>query len=122
VTGLTLLFLRSGSNKWLLQRFAAGIVLSYIAFLIYLLIIHREMDYYEWVNLNKAIPMRFFSFLTALSLSVHAWIGMWCVVTDYITVRLIGPKADLIRKNCVYFITLVATVYVLWVLQVVWSI
>lgn len=122
MTGLTLLFLRSGSNKWLLQRVAAGIVLSYIAFLIYLLIIHREMDYYEWVNLNKAIPMRFFSFLTALSLSVHAWIGMWCVVTDYITVRLIGPKADLIRKNCVYFITLVTTVYVLWVLQVVWSI
>ena len=122
MTGLTLLFLRSGSNKWLLQRVAAGILLSYIAFLIYLLIIHREMDYYEWVNLNKAIPMRFFSFLTALSLSVHAWIGMWCVVTDYITVRLIGPKADLIRKNCVYFITLVTTVYVLWVLQVVWSI
>ena len=122
MTGLTLLLLRSGSNKWLLQRFAAGIVLSYIAFLIYLLIIHHEMDYYEWVNLNKAIPMRFFSFLTALSLSVHAWIGMWCVVTDYITVRLIGPKADLIRKNCVYFITLVTTVYVLWVLQVVWSI
>ena len=122
MTGLTLLFLRSGSNKWLLQRVAAGIVLSYIAFLIYLLIIHREMDYYEWVNLNKAIPMRFFSFLTALSLSVHAWIGMWCVVTDYITVRLIGPKADLIRKNCVYFITLITTVYVLWVLQVVWSI
>ena len=122
MTGLTLLLLRSGSNKWLLQRVAAGIVLSYIAFLIYLLIIHREMDYYEWVNLNKAIPMRFFSFLTALSLSVHAWIGMWCVVTDYITVRLIGPKADLIRKNCVFFITLVTTVYVLWVLQVVWSI
>ena len=122
MTGLTLLFLRSGSNKWLLQRVAAGIVLSYIAFLIYLLIIHREMDYYERVNLNKAIPMRFFSFLTALSLSVHAWIGMWCVVTDYITVRLIGPKADLIRKNCVFFITLVTTVYVLWVLQVVWSI
>ena len=122
MTGLTLLFLGSGSNKWLLQRVAAGIVLSYIAFLIYLLIIHREMDYYEWVNLNKAIPMRFFSFLTALSLSVHAWIGMWCVVTDYITVRLIGPKADLIRKNCVFFITLVTTVYVLWVLQVVWSI
>jgi succinate dehydrogenase / fumarate reductase membrane anchor subunit len=122
VTGLTLLFLRSGSNKWLLQRVAAGIVLSYIAFLIYLLIIHREMDYYEWVNLNKAIPMRFFSFLTALSLSVHAWIGMWCVVTDYITVRLIGPKADLIRKTCVFLITSVTTVYVLWVLKVVWSI
>ena len=122
MTGLTLLFLGSGSNKWLLQRFAAGIVLSYIAFLVYLLIIHREMDYYEWVNLNKAMPMRFFSFLTALSLSVHAWIGMWCVVTDYITVRLIGPKADLIRSICVFFITLVTAVYVLWVLQVVWSI
>ncbi len=122
MTGLTLLFLRSGSNKWLLQRFAAGIVLSYIVFIVYLLIIHREMDYYEWVNLNKAIPMRFFSFLTALSLSVHAWIGMWCVVTDYITVRLIGPKADLIRKICVFLITSVTTVYVLWVLKVVWSI
>ena len=122
MNGLTLFFLRSGSNKWLLQRFAAVIVLSYIVFLICVLIIRPEMDYSDWVNLNKAIPMRFFSFLTVLSLSVHAWIGMWCVFTDYITVRLIGPKADLIRKICVFFITIVSTVYVLWVLQVIWSI
>tara|TARA_S200000501_G_scaffold366294_1_gene400849 strand:- start:634 stop:876 length:243 start_codon:yes stop_codon:yes gene_type:complete len=80
------------------------------------------MDYSDWVNLNKAIPMRFFSFLTVLSLSVHAWIGMWCVFTDYITVRLIGPKADFIRKGCILLLTLTAAFYVLWVFKILWSI
>ncbi|MAJ80339.1 MAG: succinate dehydrogenase, hydrophobic membrane anchor protein [Porticoccaceae bacterium] len=122
MNGLTLFFLRSGSNKWLLQRFAAVIVLSYIVFLICVLIIRPEMDYSDWVNLNKAIPMRFFSFLTVLSLSVHAWIGMWCVFTDYITVRLIGPKADFIRKGCILLLTLTAAFYVLWVFKILWSI
>ncbi|MBV33830.1 MAG: succinate dehydrogenase, hydrophobic membrane anchor protein [Porticoccaceae bacterium] len=122
MSGLTLFVFRSGSNKWLLQRFAAVILLSYIVFLVCLLIIRPEMDYSDWVNLNKAIPMRFFSFLTVLSLSVHAWIGMWCVFTDYITVRLIGPKADFIRRSCIFLTTLTAALYVLWVLKVLWSI
>ncbi len=120
MSGLILFFSRSGTSKWLLQRFAAMIVLSYIIFLACIFITHREMDYSEWLNLNKSMSMRFFSFLTVLSLSVHAWIGMWCVLTDYITVRLIGPKADFIRSICVKFLTLIITLYMLWVLQVLW--
>ena len=55
MSGLILFFSRSGTSKWLLQRFAAMIVLSYIIFLACIFITHREMDYSEWLNLNKSL-------------------------------------------------------------------
>jgi hypothetical protein len=32
-----------------------------------------------------------------LSLAAHAWIGMWGVLTDYLTERLMGPKGNVLR-------------------------
>ena len=121
MNGLTLFFLRSGSNKWLLQRFAAVIVLSYIVFLICVLIIRPEMDYSDWVNLNKAIPMRFFSFLTVLSLSVHAWIGMWTIGTDYLRPAHVGVHATSVRFAYQAVCLLVLFVYLIWAMRLVWQ-
>ena len=43
--------------------------------------------------------MRVFTLLVAIAaVAFHAWIGMRCVFTDYITVRLIGPKANGLRN------------------------
>ena len=41
--------------------------------------------------------MRIFNTFTLLSLVAHCWIGMWGVLTDYVTTRLMGAKATAIR-------------------------
>ena len=56
------------------------------------------MSYFEWRQIFESKIVKFFSWVTVFSLISHAWIGIHCVISDYITVRLIGPKALVIRK------------------------
>ena len=62
-----------------------------------------------------------FSVLALLSLVVHAWIGMWTVSTDYLTVRLLGPKATGLRLVFQGGYALVLFVYLVWGVQILWG-
>ena len=88
---------RSGLSDWLIQRTSAFVMTAYLFFIVGYLIANPDLNYAQWAELNASLPMRMFSLLTMLSIAAHAWIGMWCVLTDYITERLIGPKATAIR-------------------------
>ena len=41
--------------------------------------------------------MRIFSLLTLVALSVHAWVGMWTISTDYLTSMALGKAATVVR-------------------------
>ena len=88
---------RSGLSDWLIQRTSAFVMTAYLFFIVGYLIANPDLSYAQWAALNASLPMRMFSLLTMLSIAAHAWIGMWCVLTDYITERLIGPKATAIQ-------------------------
>ena len=64
--------------------------------------------------------MRVFSVAAILSIALHAWIGLWCVLTDYMTTRLMGVKANWVRgiASAVCGVTLFT--YVVWGIQIVW--
>jgi succinate dehydrogenase / fumarate reductase membrane anchor subunit len=66
--------------------------------------------------------MRIFSLLTLLSILAHAWIGIWCVLTDYITIRLIGPKATPIRMFLQLVVIAVILLYAVWTIDILWGI
>jgi succinate dehydrogenase / fumarate reductase membrane anchor subunit len=57
-----------------------------------------------------------------LCIALHAWIGIWCVLTDYVTVRLIGLKADIIRTTLQYALGGVTAAYLLWTVKILWGI
>ena len=88
---------RSGLSNWLVQRVSALVMTAYIFFMMGYFIINPSPSFEQWQALHGSLAMRIFSLVTILSIAAHAWIGMWCVLTDYITVRLIGPKATPIR-------------------------
>ena len=50
----------------------------------------RKTSGEEWKALFEQTWMRIFSLLAILSLAAHAWIGMWAVLTDYLTERLLA--------------------------------
>ena len=52
---------------------------------------------------------------------VHAWIGMWTVSTDYLTVRLMGPKATGLRIVFQTGYVLVLFVYLVWGFRILWG-
>lgn len=113
---------RSGLSDWLLQRISALVMTSYLVFILSYLYVNPEVDYSQWVSLHSSLPMRIFSLVTILSIAAHGWIGMWCVLTDYVTVRLLGPKATAIRMFLQLVMIAVTLLYVIWAIDILWGI
>jgi succinate dehydrogenase / fumarate reductase membrane anchor subunit len=113
---------RSGLSDWLIARVSAYVMTAYLIFIVGYLMLTPELDYSQWAALNSSLPMRMFSLVTILSIAAHAWIGMWCVLTDYITVRLIGPKATALRIIFQLGMIAITLLYVIWAIDILWGI
>lgn len=115
-------FGRSGLSDWLIQRVSAVILAAYFIFMGgYLLLKGASLDYVQWVELHQGIVMRIFSLLAILSLAAHAWIGLWAVLTDYITTRMMGPKATALRVLLQVGMIVVTVIYVIWAINILWG-
>lgn len=114
-------FGRSGLSDWLLQRVTALVLFAYTVCITSFLLLNPDLQYSQWVAYHSAFPMKVFNILTVLSVAVHAWIGLWAVLTDYVTVRLMGPKATVIRIFLQLSMIAVIFVYVLWAVDILWG-
>ena len=112
----------SGLSNWMLQRVSALIMTAYLIFMVAYFFVNPSPSYDQWLSLHSTLAMRIFSLLTILSIATHAWIGVWCVLTDYITVRLIGPKATPIRMFLQLAMIAVILFYVVWTVDILWGI
>mgnify|MGYP000013476928 FL=1 len=115
-------FSRSGLSDWLLQRVTAVVMAAYTVFITAYLLFNSGLEYSQWLGLHSHIAMKIFNVLTVLSIAVHAWIGLWAVLTDYVTERLLGPKATALRIFLQLGMITVTLVYVIWALDIVWGI
>ena len=113
---------RSGLSNWLVQRVSSLVMTAYIFFMVGYFIINPGPSFEQWQALHGSLAMRIFSLVTILSIAAHAWIGMWCVLTDYITVRLIGPKATPIRMFLQLAMIALILFYVVWAIDILWGI
>ena len=112
-------FGRSGLSDWLLQRVSAVILLAYFIFIAFTLA--GGLDYIAWKSLFGQTWVRIFSLMAVLSLAAHAWIGMWVVLTDYFTERLMGKKGNVLRFCLQVLCSLTIFVYVVWTIQILWG-
>ncbi|MDQ2075429.1 succinate dehydrogenase, hydrophobic membrane anchor protein [Marinimicrobium sp. ABcell2] len=112
---------RSGVADWLLQRVSALIMLAYTIFLVGYILLTPELDYTQWRALFDQLWMRIFSLITLISIVGHAWIGLWIVLTDYLTERVMGGKGTVLRLLCQLFLGLVAVTYTLWGIEIIWG-
>ncbi len=112
---------RSGVSDWLIQRISALIMLAYVIFLVAYIVITPELSYAVWQSLFDQLWMRIFSLITLLSIVAHAWIGLWIVLTDYITDRMMGGKAVALRLVALLGLAAVALTYTLWGIEIIWG-
>ena len=115
-------FGRSGLSDWLLQRVSAVVISVYMVFIFGYLVCGGEVNYTDWKSLHSNFFVRLLSLFAILSLAAHAWIGMWGVLTDYVTVRLLGPKATAIRIFLELGMIAVTLTYVIWAIVILWGI
>lgn len=114
-------FGRSGLSDWLVQRISAVVLAAYLLFILGFIVAHPGLTYAEWKGFFSHFCVRVFSLAALLSLVAHGWIGLWGVVTDYLTTRLLGAKALFLRLLVLGVFALVTLAYSLWAIQILWG-
>ncbi|MDX7541045.1 succinate dehydrogenase membrane anchor subunit [Serratia marcescens] len=105
---------RNGVHDWLLLRASAIIITLYVLYILGFFVTAPELTYYIWRGFFATSITKVFTLLTLLSILVHAWIGLWQVLTDYVkplAVRLVLQLA----------VVVALLVYLLYGTIVVWG-
>ena len=112
---------KKGISNWILQRASACVLAAYFLFTLAYISANPDLDYPRWRQLYSSSVMQIFSLLAVLALVTHALIGLWCVYTDYLTERLLGPKATLLRNSLQALTVVITIAYVIWTFSIFWS-
>ena len=106
---------RNGVHDYILIR-ASGIILAaYGLFLAGFFICTPDVTYHNWSALFQSIPMKIGTLLAMLALLVHAWIGTWQVLTDYVKCAMLR---DVLQFCCI----LIACSYAIFGIMIVWGV
>lgn len=76
---------RNGVQDWVIQRVSAVILGIYTVGMLGWFVCQSPVDYATWQGLNACLAMRIVNTLVLLSLVAHAWVGVWSILTDYVT-------------------------------------
>lgn len=110
VTSLT----GNGLKDWLIQRVTAVYFAAYVFYLFAFLIFHPRLDYEQWHALFAYPIFQMATGIALLALSLHAWIGIWTVTTDYL-------KCTAIRLSVQLLVILWLLSQFVWGLMIVWG-
>lgn len=105
---------RSGVFDWFCQRLSALIVLSYVLFVTFFVLMHSPLTYDNWSQLFGYRGMRVFTVLVALAIVVHAWVGLWAILMDYV-------KCSLLRLFLKSVIVVSLGVELIWLIDLLWG-
>jgi succinate dehydrogenase / fumarate reductase, membrane anchor subunit len=110
VTSLT----GNGLKDWLIQRVTAVYFAIYCFWLLGFFVLHPEITYTQWHTLFSCRIMQIGTVLALIALSLHAWIGIWTVTTDYI-------KCTVIRLSVQLLVVFLLLSQLVWGLMIVWG-
>lgn len=105
---------RNGLHDWVLLRASALVLLFYFLCIIGFIVATPGLNYAVWRDFFASHTMKIFTMLALLSLLIHAWIGMWQVLTDYV-------KSTVLRLVLQLLIVIVALFYLFYGVIVVWG-
>ncbi len=115
-TGLT----GSGSRDWIVQRISAVVLGLYTVVVLGWILLHPNFDHAAWYGFMMTLPMRLFGLLAVVSLVGHAWVGMWTVLTDYVTPRQMGATATGLRLVLQAAAIVAILIFMVWGFQIFW--
>ncbi|HLF66112.1 MAG TPA: succinate dehydrogenase, hydrophobic membrane anchor protein [Gammaproteobacteria bacterium] len=103
----------NGLKEWLLQRVTAVFIGIYTLFLAVYFLSHPGLAYDQWHALFANDWMRTATLVVVLSVSVHAWLGLWIVITDYV-------KPWCVRLLVEVLVALALLSFLLWGFEILW--
>lgn len=105
----------NGLRDWKIQRFTAIYLTVYLFFLIGYIFKQPLVGYEQWHALFADPFMRIATLFSLICIALHAWIGIWTVLTDYV-------KSLSLRYFIQSLIILGLFGYFVWGVWIVWSI
>ncbi len=105
---------RNGVHDWLLIRASAIVIVLYVIYIVGFVVTAGDITYPIWRGFFAMSLTKVFTLLTLFAILVHAWIGMWQVLTDYI-------KPLALRLILQLAIVVALLVYVIYGTVVVWG-
>lgn len=112
---------RSGLSDWLIQRISAVILAIYSVGLLGWFVCQAPVDYATWQALNACLAMRIANTLALLAVIAHAWIGVWTILTDYVTSARLGDKGTALRILLQAIAFLWLFVSLVWGVVIIWA-
>ncbi|HKN02941.1 MAG TPA: succinate dehydrogenase membrane anchor subunit [Buttiauxella sp.] len=106
---------RNGVHDYILVRASAIVITLYIIYMIGFFAVTGDLTYEVWSGFFASAFTKVFTLLTLFSILIHAWIGMWQVLTDYV-------KPVAIRLGLQLLIVVALLVYVIYGFVVVWGV
>lgn len=106
---------RNGVHDYILVRATAIVIALYILYLVGFWATSGEITWQVWTGFFASSFTKVFTLLALFSILIHAWIGMWQVLTDYFK-----PLALRLVLQLVIVVALV--VYVIYGFVVVWGV
>lgn len=114
-------FSKNGISDWLAQRVSAYVLGVYFVVVLGFLVCQAPVDFAQWQAFMTSTAMRYFTLVSLLALAAHAWIGIWTVLTDYVTERQMGAKANFLRILATSAMVISIFVFVVWAIQILWG-
>lgn len=106
-------FGRTGIQDWLAQRVSAVVLLAFFVTLGAYFVFNPALTFTKWQALYANIFVQLITFLAIACVAIHAWIGMWTVLTDYV-------KSPFVRNSLLSLILLGLAAIVLWSFVILW--
>jgi len=110
VTSLT----GNGLKDWLIQRLTAVYFMVYAIFMLVYLLFSPPANYMQWYVLFHNAWFQIATIIALFALSLHAWIGVWTVTTDYL-------KCTAIRLAVQSLVMLWLLGQFIWGTMIVWG-
>lgn len=86
---------RNGVHDYLLIRASAIVMTLYVIFLMSFFVSESSINYHNWYAFFGNTFTKVFTMLALVSVLVHAWIGLWQVLTDYVKVAALRALLQL---------------------------
>jgi succinate dehydrogenase / fumarate reductase membrane anchor subunit len=106
---------RNGTHDFILLRASAVILALYTLFLAGFFVVTQEVSFNVWQEFFACMPVKIATMLALLALLVHAKIGVWQVLSDYI-------KPAFLRGALQFLFSVLLLAYVLFGFSIVWGV
>ncbi|MFC1507728.1 succinate dehydrogenase, hydrophobic membrane anchor protein [Pseudomonadota bacterium] len=106
---------RNGIHDFILIRATAIILTFYTIYMVGFFAFGPDLSFDTWTAFFGKLSTKVFTMLALMSILIHAWIGLWQVLTDYI-------KPAALRAGIQFGVVVVLFVYLFSGFFILWGV